>query len=44
MSDTEEGEAMSDLLAMLLVVFASMTFVVALIALIVDLIKAINKK
>ncbi len=35
---------MSDFLTVLLVVFTSMTFVVVLIALIVDLIKAINKK
>ncbi len=35
---------MSELLTVLLVVFASMNFVVVLIALIVELIKAINKK
>jgi len=41
---SKEGEAMSDALTMLLVVFTAMTFVVALITLVVIIIKAMNKK
>jgi hypothetical protein len=41
---SKEGEAMGDVLTLFLVVFAAMTFVVALITLIVILIKAMNKK
>ena len=40
----KEGDAMSDVLTLFLVVFSAMTFVVALITLVVMLIKVMKKK
>jgi len=41
---SEEGEAMMEILTLFSVVFAAMSFVVALITLIVVIIKAMNNK
>ncbi len=44
MSQTKEGDTMSDVLAIFQVVFSAMSFVVMLITLIVLLIKAMKNK